>query len=544
MGRIEPWICDVAVEKISDINGSTVAVVFDIIPIDNEIERIKMATCIFNDWLNLYRFLFQVLSFIVLIGLFTPHVFATTILMNPSRNSSDMYYLSFTDLSYEALHHISSPLDPNQPLGNSIITQGDVIVRSNSIRQAFGANGRGVKIGVISNGAESYADAQAAGELPDSLHILTLGNGDEGTAIMEIIHDMAPEAEIYFAAYGGNSDNFQDVVSMLAQLGCTIICDDVYFFAQPFFEKGDVARHLEEVLAEYPDLIYVTVAGNFSILHYLDAARFTIPYATGYLQDLSGMNLPFVTLEIPPSSRAIVTLQWSEPFNQAAIDFDLIAVDAAGSVLAMSDGIQDGFGDPFEHFTIQNPNTSPLIVHLGVLYLGTEPLISDSLYLEFFIRDQHPALVSNPEIFTPQYAIFGHAAVPDIITVASVNSSSPDVITLDSSQGPALIVHPTLELIKKPDISTPTNVGVSGAGDFPMNFPGTSAAVPHIVAIIAQLASAFPDASRHEIKQALFEGCTDLGSPGWDPVYGFGLANAEKSYQILESIVHERLNGY
>ena len=497
----------------------------------------------FNDWADLYWLSFRVLSCIVLIGLFTPHAFATVAVPTPPHNSLDGYPFSVTALSHEALLHMSSQLHSNT-LGNSIITQGDVIVRSNSIRQAFGANGSGVKIGIISSGAQSYADSQAAGELPDSVHILSLGYGDEGTAIMEIIHDMAPEAELYFAAYGGNSDNFQDVVSMLAQLGCTIICDDVYFFAQPFFEEGDVARHLKEVLAEYPDLIYVTVAGNFSILHYLDTARFTIRYATGYLQDLSGTELPFVTLEIPPNSRAIVTLQWSEPFGQAAIDFDLIAIDEAGRILAMSDGIQNGSGDPFEHFVIQNPSTSPLITHLGILYLGSDPLISDSLYLEFFIRDQHPALVSNPEIFTPKYSIFGHAAVPDIITVASVNASSPDTITIDSSQGPAFIAHPTPELRQKPDISTPTNVDVSGTGNFPSSFPGTSAAVPHIVAIIAQLASAFPDASRDEIKQALFASCTDLGSPGWDPVYGFGLANAEKAYHLLESSALARLNGY
>jgi len=502
-----------------------------------------MDAYIFNDWANLHRFLFRVLSCIVLTLLLAPHASAAITVFNPTYNSSNGNLISFTELSSETFLRVPSQFS-SKTIGNNIITQGDIIVRSNSIRQAFGANGRGVKIGIISNGAQSYANAQAAGELPDSVHILTPGNGDEGTAIMEIIHDMAPEAELYFAAYGGNSDNFQAVVTMLARLGCTIICDDVYFFAQPFFEDGDVALHLKGVLEEYPDLIYVTAAGNFSILHYLDTARFTIPYAMGYLQDLSGTNLPFVTLEIPPNSRAIITLQWSEIFGQAAIDFDLIAVDEAGLVLAMSDGIQDGSGDPFEHFVIQNPSTSPLIANLGILYLGSDPFISDSLYLEFFIREQHPALVSNPEIFTPQSAIFGHAAVPDIITVASVRASSPNRITIDSSQGPALIMHPTFELRQKPDICTPTNVGVSGAGNFPTSFSGTSAAVPHVVAVIAQLASAFPDASRDEIKQALFAGCTDLGSPGWDPIYGFGLANAEKSYHLLNSIVFTRLIGH
>ena len=490
------------------------------------------------------RSLLRVCSLILVIGLFVPHACAIMIATSdPSSPSSAVSFTSFTDLSHDALNTIPKHLNPGQNLGNSIITQGDAIVRSNSIRQAFGATGRGVKIGIIASGAQSYADAQAAGELPDSIHIISLGDGDEGTAMMEIIHDMAPEAELYFAAYGGNSDNFQDIVSMLAQLGCTIICDDVYFFNQPFFEDGDVARHLEQVLAKYPDLIYITVAGNFSILHYLDTARFSIPYATGYLQNLNGVDLSSVTLEIPPNSRAIVTLQWSELFGQAAIDLDLIATDDNGSVLAMSDGIQDGSGDPFEHFVIQNPSQSPLIANLGVVYFGEAPLTSDSLYIEFFIRDQHPALVSNPEIFTTSHAIFGHAAVPEVITVASVRASSPDQITFDSSQGPALIVHPELKLRAKPDISTPTNVGVSGAGDFPSSFPGTSAAVPHVVALLAQLASAFPDASRDELKQALFMGCTDLGTPGWDPVYGFGLANAERSYHLLESLVQERLSS-
>ena len=496
------------------------------------------------DWGCLPGSLFRVCSLIILIGLFAPSVSgATEPLSDFSHLSPDVPFFSVTSPFRAASEHIPSHLDPEITHGNSIITQGDVIVRSNSIRQAFDATGRGVKVCVISNGAQSYADAQAAGELPDSLHILTIGNGDEGTAMMEIIYDMAPEAELYFAAYGGNSDNFQDVVSMLAQLGCMVICDDVYFFNQPFFEDGDVARHLKQVLAEYPDLIYITVAGNFSILHYLDTARFIIPFAAGYLQDLSGMDLPFVTLEIPPGSRAIITLQWSEPFGKAAIDLDLVVIDDAGSVLAMSDGIQNGTEDPFEHLVVVNPGTVPLTAHLGVLYLGTEPLISDSLYLKFFIRDQHPGLVSNPEIFTNQNAIFGHAAVPDIITVASVSAFSPDRITVDSSQGSALIMHPTREMRQKPDLSAPTNVDVSGAGNFPSSFPGTSAAVSHVAALVAQLASAFPDASRDEIKQALFAGATDLGIPGWNPVYGFGLANAEQSYHLLESTVRERLGS-
>jgi len=490
---------------------------------------------------SLSQIFFRVCLFFVLIGLFAPAFGALIPINDTSQVNTTL--LSEADFSRDALDTILTHLDQEIIHRNNIITQGDVIVRSNAIRQAFNATGDGVKVCVISNGAESYAEAQAAGELPETLHILSIGNGDEGTAMMEIIYDMAPEAELYFAAYGGNSNNFKGVVSSLARLGCRIIADDVYFFNQPFFEDGDVAQHLEQLLADYPDLIYITVAGNFSILHYLDTARFTIPFMNGYLQDLSGTDLSFVTLEIPANSRAIITMQWSEPFGQAAIDLDLVVTDETGSVIAMSDRIQDGNGDPFEHYVVGNQGLSPLTVHLGVLYLGTEPLTSDSLYLEFFIRDQDPRLVSNPEIFTEKNAIFGHAAVPEIITVASVSAFSPDRITVDSSQGPALIIHPVREMRQKPDVSAPTNVDVSGSGNFPLSFPGTSAAVPHVVALVAQLASAFPDATRDEIKQALFEGATNHGAPGWNPVYGFGLVNAEESYHILESIIYGRLGS-
>jgi subtilisin family serine protease len=76
-------------------------------------------------------------------------------------------------------------------------------------------------------------------------------------------------------------------------------------------------------------------------------------------------------------------------------------------------------------------------------------------------------------------------------------------------------------------------VQVSGAGSFPVPFPGTSAAAPHVAGVIAQLLSSFPDLTRNELTEALYENAFDLGEPGWDPVYGYGLVDAVKSFQAL-----------
>ena len=46
----------------------------------------------------------------------------------------------------------------------------------------------------ISDGVTSIDDSVARlGELPDDVNVLDAGAGDEGTAMLEIVHDMAPE---------------------------------------------------------------------------------------------------------------------------------------------------------------------------------------------------------------------------------------------------------------------------------------------------------------------------------------------------------------
>src|SRR4029077_21146585 len=84
----------------------------------------------------------------------------------------------------------------------SVETEGDFTHRTLDARGTFGVNGSPLKIGVLSDGVTSLALSQATGDLPPNcgappcVTVLTgqAGAGDEGTAMMEIIHDMAPGA--------------------------------------------------------------------------------------------------------------------------------------------------------------------------------------------------------------------------------------------------------------------------------------------------------------------------------------------------------------
>ena len=111
-----------------------------------------------------------------------------------------------------------------------------------SARGTFNTDGTGIRIGVLSDGADSVAASQATGDLPPtcSSPILPPANehcvnvvdnaegGDEGTAMMEVIHDLAPGAQLYFATAFTSPESFAQNIRDLRNIyACDIIVDDV-----------------------------------------------------------------------------------------------------------------------------------------------------------------------------------------------------------------------------------------------------------------------------------------------------------------------------
>lgn len=409
-------------------------------------------------------------------------------------------------------------------------TEGDLLVRSNGIREVFGSSGKSIKVGVIANGVESLELSQRMGEM-GPVTIFERGTGDEGTAMLEIIHDIAPDAELYFHAYGGNSDEFKRAVSTLADAGCRIICDDLYFFRQPFLEDGDVADHIREVLKSHPDCIYVTVSGNFASLHYQKPWKPGLSIGPDQTVHDFGDGNSAVPMVLKPDDEVIITLQWDDPWGGAVHDYDLFLTDPTrGEVVGTSMNIQDDTGEPFEHLVFRNEVNESRRVSLSIIRNGEN--ITPSI-LEMYIRNIDARQVESGIVKDPADSIFGHAALEEVVTVGSVGIDTPYLISPDSSQGPVTIRIPEPSRRWKPDICAPTNVQVSGAGSFPVPFPGTSAAAPHVAGVIAQLLSSFPDVSRDDLIKALYSNAFDLGEPGWDPTYGYGLIDAVKAFQYL-----------
>ena len=91
-------------------------------------------------------------------------------------------------------------LAPRAPFVGSVNSEGDTTHRAALARAVFGVTGSGIKIGVLSNGVVSLAASQSLGDLgPVTVLPGQAGTGDEGTAMLEIVHDLAPNAQLFFA---------------------------------------------------------------------------------------------------------------------------------------------------------------------------------------------------------------------------------------------------------------------------------------------------------------------------------------------------------
>ena len=68
------------------------------------------------------------------------------------------------------------------------------------------------------------------------------GSGDEGTALLEIVHDIAPEAELYFATGFTGQAQFATNIKALCEAGADVIVDDVGYHLEANLQDDLVAQ--------------------------------------------------------------------------------------------------------------------------------------------------------------------------------------------------------------------------------------------------------------------------------------------------------------
>lgn len=415
----------------------------------------------------------------------------------------------------------------------SVTTQGDAILRSNQLRN-LGVTGQGIKVGIISDGANEFAQASASGDLPATL--TRFGNCtrrtesipncrrattcNEGTAMAEIIHDIAPDAELAVAAVSTDLEFIQRLDQLANNFGANIIVDDLGFFAEPFFEDGPLAS---AVSALPSDILYISSAGNSGNTHYEQNFQASAsPNVTLHDFNNNDSTLGFI---VPSRGFVVPILQWNTPFSSPTSNYDLFVSNQTEIIgQSTADQSQPGVA-PFEAICVPNTSTTSQ-VNFAII----NRFAGGDHRLEMFLLGS-----SAIEYPTPQGSVFGHPGVQRAIAVGTINASEPgnDAIATYSSQGPARIDFPARIDRAKPDLVGIDGVTVTGAGGFFSPFFGTSAAAPHVAGVAALLKSVSSNATAKNVRDALKRSAVDLGVTGQDSIFGFGRVDALAARETL-----------
>ena len=246
------------------------------------------------------------------------------------------------------------------------VSEGDITHRAAEARSFFGVDGTGVKIGVLSDGVDSLAALQTSGDLP-AVTVLSGqgGAGDEGSAMLEIVHDLAPGAQLFFATAFNSLTSFAQNIRDLRTAGCDIIVDDVFYFAESPFQDGQagsvvsptnggvIAQAVIDVTAA--GALYFSAAGNEGNLNDGTSGTWEGDFnPNGTPPVLAGGGVAHNFGDGGQSDQATaagiaVTLNWSDPLGASGNDYDLYILDSGlTTIFDASTGTQDGDDDPFE----------------------------------------------------------------------------------------------------------------------------------------------------------------------------------------------------
>jgi hypothetical protein len=412
----------------------------------------------------------------------------------------------------------------------NITSAGDAIHNADKVRAQFSAlgyDGTGIKVGVISNGADHRANVGA--ELPtvtvDPAHP---GSGDEGTAMLEIVHDLAPGAQLYFAGITNSTQMIPSIDYLVAQ-GCDVILDDVGFYGEAFFTDSAIAQHVSNVITNN-DVVYVTSAGNSAGGKHYQAqyAQGLSATSDGRLHKFGGPGEDVNNITIPNGETFRAFLQWSDSWGGSNNNYDLYLYNSnTFAKLGQGVSVQDGqVGDlPFEMVQWTNNTGSNVQAQIWVEKKTT----AAARELELFVASQ-----GSLQFNTSADSLIGQEAVPGVISVAAASAGSPNTVESFSSRGMSTI-YTNFATQTKISRQTLDGTGIDGVntkigdlGFFYDPFYGTSAASPHVGAIAALVRQANPSLSAPQVITAMADTATDLTTygVGYDTTSGAGRYNA------------------
>ena len=459
-----------------------------------------------------------------------------------------------------------------------VTSQADTAEHAAGARASFGVDGTGLKVGVLSDSfdtnataATHMADDIANGDLPTNTTVLEdLPDGsDEGRAMAQLVHDIAPGASIEFAtAFAGEAD-FANNILKLAADGAKVIVDDVIYFDELAYQDGPVAQAVSQVVSQ--GVNYFSSAGNDS----------NLPLVTGYegawkaggkyfgggetttlMQFAPGQDY----LKVHLTGGEIFDLQWSNPGaaaggKGATADLDLFLTNADGSVVYTLSNASNIGGDPVEVIAAYDDATGdPLAPGTYYLRVGRFEGPAPAEIKLMALGNGADVSFDSPASNTNTGTFFGHAATVGASAVGAAfygetpeYGTSPALPEYYTSSGPDNILFDVNgNKLATPQQRTVSMTAVDGVDNtflgFPIhfdqntfpNFFGTSAAAPDAAAVAALMLQANAGLTTADVRSLLMDSASDMDAAGFDNLTGAGLIDARRavSYAAGQTIAN------
>ena len=481
----------------------------------------------------------------------------------------------------------------------SVTSQGDATHRAADVRTSLGFNGAGMCIGVLSDSFNALGAAGTDvtnGDLPGtgtpfafSQPVGLAGSGDitgasdEGRAMLQILHDLAPGARLYFATAFNSMADFANNIRALRGISpnaggfgnvfpkCDVIVDDVFYYVesglhdgQPGPSSGNIAQISQAVNDVVNDGgLYFSSAGNSGNTTQVrpstgantagawegDYVGGTPPAPLAAYADALMWNGADVGNTILANG-AWQVLHWSDPIGASTNDYDLCRLNAAmTAVVTCSTNIQNGSQDPLEFITTSATNTRLVVVRKAGAATRFMSLTTNRGRLQYATSGQTRGHGASP-------LAMGVAATPAATTFGAPTPNGPfpnpfvgtNQIEWFSSDGPrrsffyadGTAITPGNFLAgtsggvvrAKPDMTAADGVVTTLPPASGLNpFYGTSAAAPHAGAIAALIKQGMPNATPAQITGFMKSTALDIMAPGVDKDSGVGIVQAFQAVQ-------------
>ena len=431
--------------------------------------------------------------------------------------------------------------------------------------QAAGYDGTGITVGVLSDSFDAAtrnsvgqaltdhaADDIASGDLPGpgnpDGHLTPVAvladadptdttNTDEGRAMLQIVHDLAPGAALAFCTNGATPAALAANIRALrtnSTAPCDVVVDDAVFDEEPFFSDGPAAQAVDDVVHSADltgrKVLYYSAAGSQGANGGYDATLNLVDDAPARAITKGNLKLDQVPSELTgggfhnfnPRAKhtnlsqkvfvagapTTLNFQWDDPWVPGLVSttYSLLVFDAQGNYLPDLSGTEDSqkMGQAIQLVDLPlGANNAAAVYQIAIARRGDG--IQQATHLRYLVRTEGSFRTKQ---FTPYNAptIYGHAVAPGADAVAAFaydaltepedhDSIGPVTIYFDDFGNrlatPASRLQPSFAAVDGVDTTFfPAAPGADTDNDGLPNFYGSSAAAAHAAGVAALLLQA------------------------------------------------------